>query len=200
MFYFKTDFDFSPEAKTFIKDQYNDFFQKNFYHDLDLSVDFTDTIVLKELKTFLAGYHLEVHARDVGAFLSNTEDFYLGNPHIDIDSTLGSLAPVRSRFNCLIEGLSSDNMVWWSNIIINNPLLRKQQFFALNGLKYQSLGVKGADILERWQNLGKYDNLANNILNPSAFVKTSCVHCVSVSSGPRIVITVKLHKGLEYIL
>ena len=35
MFYYQTDFDFSPTAKQYIKNIYKHKFNQNYYHDLD---------------------------------------------------------------------------------------------------------------------------------------------------------------------
>ena len=53
---------------------------------------------------------------------------------------------------------------------------------------------------ERWQCLGTPTEIKSNLLVPSAFVKTDCAHTVSVSAGPRLIVTVAIDKPLHEII
>ena len=67
----------------------------------------------------------------------------------------------------------------------------------LNGIEYISKSVIGNTMKERWNYLGEPTMIASNILTPSAFVKTDCVHTVTCSAGPRLIVTVALNKSIE---
>jgi len=62
-----------------------------------------------------------------------------------------------------------------------------------------SRSVPGATPDIRWTLLGKPDAEIRNLYNPSAFVRTNCAHTVSVSPGPRLIVTVALDKNIQEI-
>ena len=51
----------------------------------------------------------------------------------------------------------------------------------------------------RWKWLGEPTHCEDRLLAPSAFVRTNCPHTVSVSPGPRIIVTVAFDKTIEEI-
>jgi len=174
-------------------------FIRNFYHDLynGISNVFFRSLPGKELQEYFKGLDLLDYIGKAQAFLSNQEEWYRGNPHLDLTPGM-TPSIIKTRMNILILGNSNDKMYWWNHINDINQLELKE-FIDITGMKYKSYGVKGETIDERWDNLGSPSFIDSKFLEDSAFVKTNCVHTVNVSPGPRLVLSIPLDIDIEKI-
>ena len=200
------DFTFSNEAVNWVIERYHDQFSQNFDHDLDAEqyvntaqAQWHSSPVGAELVDFLSTYNLDTSYYGISAFISNRTDTFIGNPHVDARFDLqGNPSEIKSRFNVLVQGNSQDRMVWWPSVTYWDTRL-ESKVFQLNGQTFKHKSVPGNDPESRWAWLGKPEHSESNLLTPSAFVQTNCVHTVTVSAGPRIIVTVALNKTLEEI-
>jgi hypothetical protein len=200
MFYHQTEFDFSKEAKDWILEQYVKRFSQEFYHDLDV-YRWPNSLASKELKSFLEQYKCNTYYYGISAFVSNNNNFFIGNPHIDTKfDRLGNSSQIKTRFNILVQGDPQDEMFWWQDWQYGDSRLVDNTFKSLNGISYTSKSVPGDTVESRWQLLGIPTKIKSNLLTPSAFVRTDCAHTVSVSPGPRLIVTVAIDKALEEII
>jgi hypothetical protein len=174
-------------------------------HDLDINqyygnnqTEWHDSIVGHELNTYLKQYKCDTSYYGITTFICNTTDTYLGNPHVDtrIDED-GVQTIIKSRLNVLVLGNPTDNMFWWDTMRYGDEQMIDSSYKDLNDIEYISKSVPGNTMHERWDYLGKPTMIANNILTPSAFVKTDCAHTVTCSPGPRLILTVALNKSIE---
>jgi hypothetical protein len=205
MLYQTSTFSFSKDATDWVIARYQDQFSKNFDHDLD-PAQYTQEAqeewhagpVGQELIPFLATHGLDTNYYGISAFISNSDKPFIGNPHIDtrFDAD-GNPSEIKSRFNVLVQGNPDDRMVWWHNWTYWDPRLNPTSF-ELNGKTFRHKALPGSSPKERWEWLEKPDFEATG-LAPSAFVRTNCAHTVSVSPGPRLVVTVALDKTLNEI-
>jgi hypothetical protein len=204
MFYHKTDFSFSPKAVNWVVDKFKEKFNSKFPHDLDIEQD-SGILQLspmgKELIAFLKKYNLRTNYMGIGAFVSNSDTWFEGNPHIDIKfNNADRDRPIRTRFNVMVLGNPKDTMFWWTKYNFESKDLVINDFITVTGLKYSSRSIPGKDPKERWDHLGEPNEQAVNLLTPSAFVKTDCVHTVNVSPGPRLIISVAFEESIEDII
>jgi hypothetical protein len=174
-------------------------------HDLDINqyygnnqTEWHRSIVGYELNNYLKQFDSNTSYYGITTFISNTTDTYLGNPHVDTRFDMQGLpSMIKSRLNVLVLGNPSDNMFWWDTMSYGDERMIDSSYVDLNGIEYVSKSVPGNTMCERWDYLGKPTMTANNILTPSAFVKTDCVHTVTCSAGPRLILTVALNKSIE---
>lgn len=208
MFYKSTNFDLSNNAKEWVLEQYTSRFHKEFYHDLDIipllpniQNTWQKSIVCDEINEFLKSYNLDISYQGITSFISNSNCWYIGNPHVDVKIDFdGSQYPIRTRFNILILGDSFDKMFWWKNFSWDDPKMEQTSFTSMTGHQYFSYCVPGNNPEERWDYLGKPTTEAINFLTPSAFVKTDCAHTVNVSVGRRLILTVAFDKDITEII
>lgn len=208
MCFYKTDFSFSTQSTDWILNRYDGRFNREFFHNLDSTqgtaksqLEWHNSIAGKELKDFLATYNCDTLYFGISAHISNQATNAMCNPHIDfITNKEGIRNRVLSRFNVLILGNPLDEMHWWPSITDEHPSLiditRKNN---QTGFEYKTKLVPGDTIADRINFLGKAPIIESNVANPSAFVKTDCVHSINLSAGPRLLITVALNKTLEEI-
>ena len=207
MLYHRTDFSFSTEATKWILDRYHDRFLKNFDHDLDAEqysgssqLEWHASPVGQELLSFLKQYDLDTSYYGICAFVSNSNKPFIGNPHVDARfDQYGIPTEIKSRFNVLVQGNPKDKMSWWPTCTYWDKRLQPKSF-KLNGQTFRHVAVPGNDPQSRWTWLGEPNISEGSILTPSAFVRTNCAHTVTVSPGPRIVVTVALDKELHEII
>lgn len=206
MLHHRTSFDFSNNAKNWIIERYRSRFTQNFDHDLDAE-QYADTAQAQwhsspagaELVEFLSTYNLDTSYYGIAAFISNSTDTFIGNPHVDARFDLqGNPSEIKSRFNVLVQGNPKDQMVWWPSCTYWDTRLESKAF-QLNGQTFRHNSVPGNDPESRWSWLGEPEHSETDLLTPSAFVRTDCAHTVAVSAGPRIIVTVALNKALEEI-
>jgi hypothetical protein len=206
MLYQRANFNFSTSAINWIVNRYREKFDQNFNHDLDAE-QYTDAAQAQwlsspagaELVDFLSTYNLDTSYYGISAFISNCADTFIGNPHVDARFDLrGNPSEIKSRFNVLVQGNSTDQMVWWPSCTYWDTRL-EPKVFQLNGQTFKHKSVPGNDPESRWAWLGDPEHIENDLLRPSAFVRTNCVHTVTVSAGPRIIVTVALNKTLDEI-
>lgn len=201
MFYYQTNFDFSDAAKQYIKYIYRLKFEKKYQHDLEL-----DNLILpislpgREIIKFLSIYNLNINYQGISAFTSNSDIWFEGNPHVDVTRIEKEYAPIRSRFNILVEGNPHDAMYWWNDIQWGSDNLVKNQYMTNAGSRHESWGIQGNSPKERWEYMGNPSEKKENLLTPSSFVRTDCVHTVNVSSGPRLIISVAFDETFEDIV
>ena len=203
-FYHSCDFDFSPEAKQWILARYSSRFDQDFFHDFDITQlntasqdDWQSSVVGGELNRYLATWGCDTRYYGIGVFVSNTGGRYWSNPHCDIRFKNGTQSEIKTRFNVMILGDSEDDMVWWPEFRYGDQRFVEQQFTALTGKQYTSRAVPGNTVAERWQWLGEPAVVEKNILTPSAFVRTDCVHAVILSPVPRLIVTVAIDRDLN---
>ena len=205
MYFHQSSFKFSDTATHYILDKYTDVFNNNFMHDLDINQYFGNnqnewyhSLVGNELNTYLKQFNCDTSYYGITAFISNTTDIYLGNPHVDTRfDKQGNPSTIKSRLNVLVLGNPTDNMFWWDTMRYGDERMIDSSYKDLNGVEYISKSVPGNTMRERWNYLSEPTMVANNILTPSAFVRTDCVHTVTCSAGPRLIVTVALNKSIE---
>ena len=195
MFYYQTDFDFSPTAKQYIKNIYKHKFNQNYYHDID-SEKLISPLSLpgREIVKFLSKYNLNINYQGITAFT------FEGNPHVDIMRINGEQVPIRTRFNIMIEGTIDDTMYWWKDISWGSDQLIQNQFTLRSGITYNSYSIPGDSPKERWDYMGEPSDKKDKLLTPSAFVRTDCTHTVNVSPGPRLIISVAFAETFDDIV
>ena len=211
-FYHKLLFDLSPTAKQWVIDRYADRFTQNFWHDADMTQVFDQTAqaewqqgpVGQELIPFLATYGLDTSYQGITAFISNTEQDYPGNPHLDIkvDSDL-SQDIIKSRINIMILGNSNDEMVWWDWLSYGDARLQATEYTTYvfdQERKFVCVNVPGDTKPERLAFLGEPTHRQRDLLTPSAFVRTDCAHTANLTAGPRLIVTVSFNKTIDEIL
>ena len=205
MYFHQSSFKFSDNATQYILTKYASVFDNNFMHDLDINqyygnnqTEWHDSIVGHELNTYLKQFKCDTSYYGITTFICNTTDTYLGNPHVDtrIDEN-GVQTTIKSRLNVLVLGNPTDNMFWWDTMRYGDERMIDSLYKDLNGVEYVSKSVPGKTMRERWDYLSEPTMVANNILTPSAFVRTDCVHTVTCSAGPRLIVTVALNKSIE---
>jgi hypothetical protein len=217
MFYSTTNFDFSVKTKKLLLDYFSTKFQKNFPHAEAIEEEqpykkflWAKTSVGQELSVFLKKFNCNLDYFGITFFISNTAEYYIGNPHIDAipdhktnnsDSYLHDpKTRIKSRFSVMVSGNPADPMYWWDFIPFGDPRLVVNEFQYLNNERYYSLNIPGSNTKERWKYLGQPTLIANEVWAPSAFIKTDCAHTVNCSPGPRLMVTVPLQKSVEEII
>jgi len=207
MFYYKTNFAFSDQAIFWIKNKYKNKFDSKFCHDLDMSqakLSIQQQWQLSpagvELVSFLKQFDLDIKYLGIGLFMSNQDEWYEGNPHIDIKFSSGVDRPIRARFNVLVLGNPEDDMIWWGSYTYDSDNLVLNKFKTIDGHEFTSRSIPGNSPRERWEHLGTPTERVKNLLTPSAFVKTDCVHTVNVSPGPRLIVSVAFKESFEEIV
>lgn len=217
MFYSTIDFDFSVKTKKLLLDYFLVKFKINFPHAEAIEEEhpykkflWAKTAVGQELAVFLKKFNCNLDYHGINFFVSNTADYYIGNPHIDSipdnqtnnsDAYLhASGSRIKSRFSVMVLGNSQDPMYWWDFMPFGDPRLVVNEFKYLNNERYYSLNIPGSDTKERWDYLGQPTFVADKVWAPSAFIKTDCAHTVNCSPGPRLMVTVPLQKSVEEII
>ena len=203
-YFLKTSFVFSENAKDWILSHYEDKFKKNFYHDLDITnfqsqLEWYKSIAGKELIEFLHSCNCSISYYGINSFISNHTEDYIGNPHVDTKFANSRSYRIQTRFNVMVLGNPADEMVWWKDIEYGDQRLIDHRFRTLSGTEYISKAIPGNTVEERWEYMGEPTLRASNLLTPAAFVRTDCVHTVSVSPGPRLIVTVAIDKPIKKI-
>jgi hypothetical protein len=212
IFYHKLDFDLSSTAKQWVIDRYAERFKEHFWHDADMTQVFDDQAqqewitgpVGKEIIPFLESYGCDVGFQGITAFISNTEDYYPGNPHVDIkvDKDLQQDI-IKSRMNIMILGNPQDEMVWWDWLSYGDERLQEAEYTTYvfdQAQSFKCVNVPGDTKSKRLAYLGEPTHRERNLLTPSAFVRTDCAHTANLSPGPRLLVTVSFNKTLDEIL
>lgn len=192
-YYHSTNFDFSPKARQWILEQYKDIFETSIGHDVDFNlynkdsqIKWHNSLVGIELTQYLSQFNCDTKFYGIGTFVCNLGDPL---PHIDtkLDSA-GKLHRIKSRFNVMILGNSTDPLTWWN---VDYDDIGTTMFVGPDGNQYPTKHVI---------NLPNESFTARNVYTPSAFVKTDCPHTVNFTPGPRLIVTVALDKTIEEIL
>jgi len=200
-FYQQTNFNVSYKTRSTILKIFEDNWNKHFDHDTEYQ--FTNKVLHRtnlmfEIHKFLGQYNLDLDYAGIQFFTSNITQSSNTNPHVDVLHRQG-LLPIRSRFNIMVLGNPLDPMFWWDTVKWGDSSLQKTEF-SYKGNKHYSFGIKGENILERWQYLGQPSCIKQNLLIPSAFVSTHYAHALNLSKGPRLIISVPFDKEIsDYI-
>lgn len=195
-YYIKTDFCFSDQATKWLTSKFANFCNSNFEHDLFSfikSYAIESSLPGKELSIFLKNYGIK--PRRFSTFISNSKNYFIGNPHIDFVHFKNEYLPVISRFNIVVLGNADDKMAWWDKDVN----LEKTKFTTIDNKEYFSYAVPGENPDQRWNLLGTPTFSIKNNFGFGSFVRTNCIHTVSVSPGPRLVLTAELDESLDVI-
>jgi hypothetical protein len=209
-FYHPVDFDLSAEAKQWVINRYAEKFKEPFYHDADVAQIFSEEFqkewraspLGQEIQVFLDQYGLDTSFFGITAFVHNQNEFYLGNPHVDsvVDKDL-NFKRLKTRLNIMVLGNPEDPMEWWDWLDFDDDRYVSADYRTIDGMPFTyPKSIPGDTKEDKFKFLGKPTLSVKNALAPSAFVKTDCVHNVSLSPGPRIIVTVCFDKTIEEIL
>jgi hypothetical protein len=218
-YYHKLDFDLSPEAKQWVIDRYESKFKNKFYHHDDTAEVFSPQFqdewhaspVGIEVLNFLKMYGCDTSLMGITTFICNRDEYYPGNPHMDIlckdliNKATGALRReekvIKTRLNIMVLGNPQDEMWWWRDLHYGNPLLADVDYLDLStNLPFTCRNIPGKTKEDRLKLAGTPSCIAGNILTPSAFVKTDCVHTVNCSPTPRVIVTIPLDKSIDELL
>ena len=118
----------------------------------------------------------------------------LGNPHIDTAGEGGIAKTVYARFNILLDGFDSTEMVWW-DIDRNDQRIINYQFQRPDHSYIGRLQAAGNSIKEQWDLVGEPIYKANNlakIQEYASFVRTDILHALNwTGEDPRLVFSIK---------
>lgn len=210
LLYHKLNFDLSQESKDWVLNRYEKRLKETVWHDFDITQyttpnsqqEWHQSIVGKEINEFLSTYGLDSSFFGISAFISNVNEHYIGNPHVDskIDRYL-NIYRMKSRLNIMVLGTTEDPMLWWDEIDYDDPRLSEIVYHDIdkNNFLYPK-SIPGNTKEDRIKFVGEPTVVANNVVSPSAFLKVDCAHTVNVSPGPRLIVTVALDKTIEEIL
>jgi hypothetical protein len=208
-FYHKLNFDLSQEAKDWVLNRYRERLKVPVWHDFDITQytpqsqrEWQESPVGIELRKFLSIYGADTSFFGISAFISNVNEYYVGNPHIDstLDKDL-NVGRMKTRFNVMVLGNKEDPMLYWPNIDYDDPCLTSNQYEDIDKRKFQyTKSIPGKTKEDRLKFVGSPEFEIKNLLEPSAFIKVDCAHTVNVSPGPRIIVTVALDKTIEELL
>jgi hypothetical protein len=210
MLYHKLTFDLSQEAKDWVLNRYESRLKEKVWHDFDVSQyttkgsqqEWHQSIAGKELNDFLSNYRLDSSYFGISAFISNINETYIGNPHIDskMDHQL-NVYRMKSRLNVMVLGNPEDPMIWWEHIDYDDPVLGNNVYHDIDKTNFvYPKSIPGKTKEDRIAFVGEPSSIVQNVLTPSAFLKVDCAHTVNVSPGPRLIVTVALDKTIEEIL
>lgn len=228
-FYHHSDFNFSEQALQWIREEYvhpykatehqisydkyaTSMSEKKLFNK---KITWEGTKALEELRDYLESWGVsrdylgtECAGPDVFMF-NNNHSAQKGYPHIDgykwDENNPGTLLPVLTRFNVVIEYNPADSMYWWADIVRGHPLVGPKTHTYINkdGLlitNHQNLGILGDGVEDLWSKCGTptatKDGLYKN--HRAAFLRTDCAHCLSISKpGFRLVVAIALDKTLK---
>lgn len=126
--------------------------------------------------------------------LQRPRPIILGNPHIDSygDGGIGNIVAV--RFNIMLRGEDSTEMVWW-NKDRNSPDVVRTEFARPDKSVHGRLQARGNSLEEQWQILGEPDFRATNLARVqehASFVRTDILHALNwTGNQPRLIFSVK---------
>ena len=118
----------------------------------------------------------------------------LGNPHIDTYGPGGTSQTVCVRFNILLKGEDTTEMVWWdhtqdSELVITSQFVRPDLSIA------NRLQIKGKDLNEQWALLGEPNYRATHlgkVQEYASFVRTDIIHALNwTGNQPRVVFSLR---------
>lgn len=210
LYYHKLDFKLSQRAKDWLLGRYKDQLNSKIYHDADVTQVFSEEFqkewksspVGQEVQEFLDHYDLDTTFFGITAFVHNVNEFYLGNPHVDsmVDKDL-NFKRLKTRLNIMVLGNPEDPMEWWDWMDFDDNRYVSADYNTIDGRPFSyPKSIPGNTKEDKFKFLGKPTLIVKNALTPSAFVKTDCVHNVSLSPGPRLIVTVCFDKTIEEIL
>jgi hypothetical protein len=118
----------------------------------------------------------------------------LGNPHIDTYGPGGIAYTCSIRFNILLRGEDTTEMVWWNKDRFDPAMTTKvfqRPDFTVTG----RIQVIGSTPEERWQALGEPDYSATNLSRVqeyASFVRTDIAHALNwTGNQPRVVFSIR---------
>lgn len=209
--YHHSDFKFSDEALTWIRETYvhpfkgkNRLISYDKYPTYDAEkklfnkkITWEGTKALEELRDYLETWGIRreyLGTREAGPdvfMFNNNASSQLGYPHIDgfkwDESKPFERLPVLTRFNVVIEYNPDDTMYWWEDIVKGHPLVGTVTHTVEHEGKtltnHQYLGIKGNGAEDLWDKCGTPSYVKNGLYknHVAAFLRTDCAHCVSIS-------------------
>lgn len=118
----------------------------------------------------------------------------LGNPHIDTYGYrgVGSIVPV--RFNIMLRGEDTTEMVWW-NKDRTDPDVLPAEFIRPDKSIGGRMQARGQNLIEQWKIVGEPDFRATHLARVqeyASFVRTDILHALNwTGNQPRLVFSVK---------
>jgi hypothetical protein len=101
----------------------------------------------------------------------------------------------------MVLGNPEDPMEWWDWLDFDDDRYTSADYTTIDGMPFTyPKSIPGSSKEDKFTFLGAPTLSVKNVLTPSAFVKTDCVHNVSLSPGPRIIVTVCFDKTIDEIL
>jgi hypothetical protein len=209
-FYHPLDFALSDIAKKWVIDRYADKFKTEFYHDADVTQVFSEQAQQEwrssplglEVQEFLDQYGLDTRFFGITAFVHNNSEPYPGNPHVDsvVDQDM-NFTRLKTRLNIMVLGNPEDPMEWWDWMDFDDDRYVSADYTTIDAIPFTyPKSIPGATKQDKFKFLGAPTLSVKNALAPSSFVKTDCVHNVSLSPGPRLIVTVCFDKTIDEIL
>lgn len=131
--------------------------------------------------------------------LQKPKPITLGNPHIDSygDSGVGNIVAV--RFNIMLCGEDSTEMVWWDKDRHDTTVIRTE-FIRPDKSVHGRLQARGNSLVEQWQILGLPDFRAthlSSVQEHASFVRTDILHALNwTGNRPRVIFSVKFDDHL----
>jgi len=126
--------------------------------------------------------------------LDHPRPVHLGNPHIDTYGPAGIAHTACIRFNVLLNGEDTTEMVWW-NVDRNNKLVTTHTFIRPDLTQAGRLQIVGDTVQAQWANLGEPDYRAAKLActqEYASFVRTDIVHALNwTGNKPRLVFSVR---------
>lgn len=126
--------------------------------------------------------------------LKEPRPIILGNPHIDSygEGGIGNIVAV--RFNIMLRGEDSTEMVWW-NKDRNDPDVVRAEFARPDKSVHGRLQARGNSLKEQWAILGEPDFRAIHLASVqeyASFVRTDILHALNwTGNQPRLIFSVK---------
>lgn len=118
----------------------------------------------------------------------------LGNPHIDTYGAGGTEKLVSVRFNIMLRGEDTTEMVWW-NRDRSNTDVTQIDFKRPNGSVDGRLQARGDSLIEQWEIVGEPDYRATHLARVqeyASFVRTDILHALNwTGNQPRLIFSVK---------
>jgi hypothetical protein len=188
--FYTVPFKFSEEAFTWITDFIEPIvtdYQLNAPHNsalISLTLDQVDAIkqsnVWEEILAFSNEHNLTDPWPQLFIYkqLPHPRPSNLGNPHIDTYGPGGIAYTASVRFNILLAGEDTTEMVWWNKDKMSKSLITQIIQRPDNTLTGR-VQVVGSTLEEQWKNLGEPDYRATHlakIQETASFVRTLYMH------------------------
>ncbi|CAB4241613.1 hypothetical protein UFOVP71_151 [uncultured Caudovirales phage] len=123
-----------------------------------------------------------------------------GNPHIDTYGPGGIAYTAAIRFNVLLRGEDTTEMVWWDRDRLSKCMIT--QVFQRPDLTVTGrVQVVGSTVEERWQALGEPAHRATHLAavqEHASFVRTDVAHALNwTGNQPRVVFSIRYKEAWQ---